>query len=238
MLVVTGDLSDVDSTVQLQLRQELATATGISMSYIALEVEAASVQLTFTVDVPPGLTAVEVQQLVEAALGTAEQASATTGFPVTQTPQINFVDQQSGQGTDGGGGDGGGGGGGGSLGVIAGAAAGGAVVVLLAGVMYKRSCSGKQATKRLLLGEAKERSLAREITHRNSRAVSIGAQLGQRRQELGDPDDSPGWATRPKGHSFAEEPTGLMTAARAKGGDGGGFAMEARLSRHSCARHI
>jgi hypothetical protein len=218
-VVVAGDLSDFDSAVQLQLRQNVTDATGIALSYIALVVDAASVQLTFTIDVPPGMAAADVQQSVESALGTPEQASATTGFPVTQAPQITFVDPQSGQGTDDDGG-GGGGGGGGGLGVIAGAAAGGGVIILLvAVVVYKRRCSPQAASRRLLLEEASERSIVRKITQRRSRTLSTGAQLGERRQQLGGvamhKGDGPGWATRPKGYTFsqAQEPTGLMTAA-------------------------
>ena len=95
-------MSDYQDTSNLQ--QSIATAAGVSASDVTIKVEAASVIITATINVPTSTSVSAVQASLNSKLGTAADASAALGITVESDPTTTIKEPSTG----GGGGDGGG----------------------------------------------------------------------------------------------------------------------------------
>ena len=87
-LVARGDVSDYSASLQKELQQKIASAAGVTLMYVTLTVEAASVIITAVIKVPePGTIAVDAMQTkLSSSLGTADKASALLGITIESDP--------------------------------------------------------------------------------------------------------------------------------------------------------
>ena len=111
-------MSDYADTSHLRTR--IAQLAGVDASFVALRVEAASVLIIATIDIPALTTASVVQSALSSSLATAEAASSALGIPVETTPSITTSEDP---GEDG------------STRIIKAASSGGGAVLLLAVLM-------------------------------------------------------------------------------------------------------
>ena len=85
-LTASGSVSDYSDTSSLQ--QSVATAAGVDMSLVTINVAAASVIITATIAVPASTTAAALQASLSSKLATAATASAALGVALEAVPTV------------------------------------------------------------------------------------------------------------------------------------------------------
>ena len=85
-LTASGSVSDYTDTSSLQ--QSVATAAGVDMSLVTINVAAASVIITATIAVPASTTAAALQASLSSKLATAAMASAALGVALEAVPTV------------------------------------------------------------------------------------------------------------------------------------------------------
>ena len=92
MLVAAGSVGDFGLARRTELRTRLAAAAGVAVEKVTLSVEAASVRLRFSVSVEAAASTALAATL-EAALPSADAASALLGVAVLTTPLLTLGEQ-------------------------------------------------------------------------------------------------------------------------------------------------
>ena len=83
-LTASGSVSDYSDTSSLQ--QGIATAAGVDLALVSIDVAAASVLLTAAIAVPAATAATTVVSALTRTLGTPAAASAVLGITVGSMP--------------------------------------------------------------------------------------------------------------------------------------------------------
>ena len=89
----SGSASDYSDTTSLEAN--IAAVAGVSADRVTVTVEAASVLITATIDVPAGTSSAAVKSSLSAALATPEAASAQLGVTVETTPTVGVVEAKN-----------------------------------------------------------------------------------------------------------------------------------------------
>ena len=87
-LTANGGVTDYPDSVQLDLKQNFASAAGVDKSLVTVDVAAGSVVITANIAVPASTTATAVQDMLSSNLGTPALASNALGINIVTDPSI------------------------------------------------------------------------------------------------------------------------------------------------------
>ena len=90
VLVAAGSVDDFGPARRTELRTRVATAAGVAVEMVALSVEPASVRLHFSVQVEATASSEAATSRLEAALPSADAASALLGVTVLTPPLLTL----------------------------------------------------------------------------------------------------------------------------------------------------
>ena len=90
-LVAAGAVDDYDQSTRADLREALASETGVSVDDVALTIEAASVVMRFDVNVESEAAGAQLVTSLSTSMSTASAASSLLGVQVESTPQLEAV---------------------------------------------------------------------------------------------------------------------------------------------------
>ena len=81
-VIASGTIDDYTPQLQSAMREAVAIAAGVDLSYVALTITAASVSLQFTIITPPSASSDGLESNLSRSMGTSADASSALGIRV------------------------------------------------------------------------------------------------------------------------------------------------------------